>query len=228
MIKGRLMKFSLIFKGAFIDLCALGILLNFLSLDQPFYRTMSYYTIQSNIACLIFMIVMFVKEWRGMIPSQKLIRLKGGFTVMIFLTFVIYHFLLRPVIVEYETDYQVFQLSDILVHYVAPIMMLLDFIFFTERRQFKKIDPIWWLVIPLTYWVYTILYAAFGGVFTIGEEVSHYPYFFLNFDAWGFFGVMLWVLAIMVLYLLLGYGLLGIGHLIDRYQFKKTSNLTSD
>ena len=89
MIQSKPIKYSLLYKGAFIDVCAIGIFLNFLSLEQPFYMPLSYYTILSNLACLIYMTLLFIREWRGLPITQKLIRLKGGFTVMIFLTFVI-------------------------------------------------------------------------------------------------------------------------------------------
>ncbi|PKL00437.1 MAG: hypothetical protein CVV56_06100 [Tenericutes bacterium HGW-Tenericutes-1] len=217
-------KYSLLYKGAFIDLCAIGILLNFLSLEQPFFMTLSYYTILSNLACLIYMTFLFIREWRGLQISQNHIRLKGGFTVMIFLTFVIYHFLLRPVIIEYGTDYEVFQLSDILVHYLAPLMVFFDFLFFTQHKQLKRFDPFWWLLIPLIYWVYTLIYALLGGRFVIGEDVSRVPYFFLSFEDWGFFGVLLWVFVIMILYLILGYGLIGIDHLMHQLKIRKQRN----
>ena len=58
----------------------------------------------------------------------------------------------------------------------------------------------------------------------IGEDVSRVPYFFLSFEDWGFFGVMLWVMVIMVLYLILGYGLIGVDHLMHQYQQKKQRN----
>jgi len=216
-------KYSLIYKGAFIDLCAIGILLNFLSLEQPFYMTLSYYTILSNLACLVYFIIQFIREWKGIPSKDEWVRLKGGFTVMIFLTFVIYHFLLRPVIIEYGTDYEVFQLSDILVHYIAPLMVFFDFIFFTEHQKIKKYDPFIWLSIPLIYWIYTLIYALLGGRFVIGEDVSRYPYFFLNFEEWGVFGVILWILVLMVIYLILGYGLLGIDKLMHKIKTNKLS-----
>ena len=217
------LNYSLIYKGLFIVLCALGVILNFLYLEQPIYRTLSYYTLQSNIACLALMIVLFVQELRNKTLSINMIRLKAGFTVMIFLTFLVYHFVLQPVLSGYEIGYQPFRFSDILVHYVSPLMMFLDFIIFTKHRQLKKYDPFVWLLIPLIYWIYTMIYAALGGIYFIGESVTSYPYFFLDFDIYGVAGVMLWVLGIMVIYIGLGYWFVGLDHLFGKH-FNKSQN----
>lgn len=205
---------SLGFKAAFIIICTTGVVMNFLYLKQNLMMTLSYYTIQSNLACLFLIIYLLIVELLGKKMTDKMIRLKAGFTVMIFLTFLVYHFLLRPFMVNFETEYEVFQFSDILVHYVSPLMMLFDYIVFTDHQKLKKSDPFLWILIPLIYWIYTMLYKAFGGIFILGDSVSSYPYFFLDFDTYGFFGVILWVIGIMILYIGLGYGLFGVDHII--------------
>lgn len=211
---------SLGFKAIFIILCLTGVIMNFFYINQNFMMTISYYTIQSNIACLLLITYLFVTQLLGIQMSEKLIRLKAGFTVMIFLTFLVYHFLLRPSMLMYETGYQVFNFSDILVHYVSPLMMLVDFIVFTDHQKIKKIDPFRWLLIPLIYWIYTMFYHAFGGVFINGDAVSSYPYFFLDFELYGFFGVMIWVIGIMILYIGLGYGLFGVDYIFEKRRLK--------
>jgi len=199
-------RLSLAFKAVFIILCALGIILNFSDFDSPVMMTLSYYTIQSNIACLILMGVWFIREWRGLTPSKRLNQIKGGFTVMIFLTFIVYHVLLRPVLRDYNIDYDGSNVSNILVHYVSPLLMVCDHFLFDPKPLFQKADPFRFLIIPVLYWIYTLIYAAFGGLFIIGTAVSKYPYFFLDFENQGFFTVMLWVTAIVILYLLIGFG----------------------
>lgn len=199
-------RLSLAFKAVFIILCALGIFLNFADFDTPVMMTLSYYTIQSNIACLILMVIWFIREWRGIAPSRRLSQIKGGFTVMIFLTFLVYHVLLRPVLRDYNIDYDGSNVSNILVHYVSPLLMMLDHFLFDQKPLFQKADPFRFLIIPFLYWIYTLIYAAFGGLFIIGLAVSRYPYFFLDFENQGFFTVMLWVMAIVVIYLLIGFG----------------------
>ena len=207
---------SLIYKGTLIILCSLGIVMNFMYLNQPIYMTISYYTIQSNIAALIIIILFFVKELMNLPLTDGLIRLKAGFTVMIFLTFLVYHFLLHPYLESYVNDNRFLQFSDVLVHYISPLMVFGDYLFFTEHRIIKKKDPFGWLFIPLTYWIYTLVYAAIGGVFKLGESVSSYPYYFLDIDKYGLLGILPWIGLIMAVYIGLGYGLYGLDRLLGQ------------
>lgn len=212
---------SLIYKATLIILCSLGIVMNFMYLKQPFYMTISYYTIQSNIACLIVIILFFVKELRNSPLTEGQIRLKAGFTVMIFLTFLVYHFLLTPFLESLDIDYQFLQFSDVLVHYVSPLMVLGDYLLFSEHRLIRKKDPFVWLLIPLTYWIYTLIYAALGGIFRLGESVSSYPYYFLDIDTYGFLGILPWIGLIMGVYIGLGYGLYGLDYLLGKIRHKE-------
>lgn len=212
---------SLIYKASLIILCSLGIVMNFKYLKQPIYMIISYYTIQSNIACLIVIILFFVKELRNSPLTEGQIRLKAGFTVMIFLTFLVYHFLLTPFLESLDIDYQFLQFSDVLVHYVSPLMVLGDYLLFSEHRLIRKKDPFVWLLIPLTYWIYTLIYAALGGVFRLGESVSSYPYYFLDIDTYGFLGILPWIGLIMGVYIGLGYGLYGLDYLLGKIRHKE-------
>jgi len=212
---------SLIYKGLFLLLSGLGIILNITSWDTPFWMTLSYYTLQSNILCFGIIAMAFYYELRKKTVSSRFLRIKGGFTVMIFLTFVVYHFILRPFILNENIDYQVMQLSDVLVHYLAPFMMLFDHLIFTKGNTFKKVDPLWWLFIPLGYWLYTLLYAALGGIFILGDTISRYPYFFLNFESYGIGMVFISSLIILSVFLLLGYGL----YFIDRWIYQRKNRI---
>jgi hypothetical protein len=56
---------------------------------------LSYYTIQSNLACLILMVIILIREHNHKPLTPMIVQVKAAFTAMIFLTFLVYHLLLR-------------------------------------------------------------------------------------------------------------------------------------
>jgi hypothetical protein len=115
--------------------------------------------------------------------------------------------------IAYETEYDVLGYSDLLVHYVVPLMMLLDFVLFDCPIALKKTTPLKWIAIPGIYWVYTVIYALLGGRYVIGESVSRYPYFFMDFEELGFWMAVGLISVVAMGYIGIGYGLFGINQL---------------
>jgi len=215
--------YAFLYRLLFIFFCAWGLILNFAKWETPTLTTLSYYTIQSNLFCLILFIDLVVRMVRKQTLSPRYHSVKGGFTVMIFITFFIYHFILRPGIMTSGVDYEVYQWSDILVHYIAPLMVLIDHFLFDEALPYHPYDPLKWLMIPLGYWLYTLLYASLGGRYIIGDYVSKYPYFFLNFEEFGVLWVLISVVLLSLFYVAMGYGLMQLDKLILKYHRKNQS-----
>ncbi len=211
---------AFVYRVLFIIFCSWGLILNFAKWESPFMTTLSYYTIQSNLFCLVLFIDLLVRKIRKQPLTPLFHSVKGGFTVMIFITFFIYHFVLRPGIIASGVDYQVYQWSDILVHYIAPLMVVIDHFIFDELKPYHRIDPIRWLAIPLGYWVYTLIFAALGGRYIINDYVSRYPYFFLNVEELGVLWVSISIITISLFYVGTGYGLIQLDRLILKYRQK--------
>ena len=82
---------------------------------QPFSRDFTLY--------LLKVMSRLGENWQR--PS--LLRLKGGVTMSIMITCVIYHFLLAPIATNFYT------LENFLCHYIVPLWFLADTLFLTNR-----------------------------------------------------------------------------------------------
>lgn len=114
--------------------------------------------------------------------------------VMILVTFLVVIFLLQSPL---EADYWL-NIGNMSYHFLAPLLFVLDYIFFDEKTTLSVFAPLYSLILPLLYVVY---------IFILGACIPdlEYPYFFLDVHAIGYGGVILWVLALMVVFTVLGY-----------------------
>ena len=76
-----------------------------------------YYTVLSNLLVVIFTGYLLIKMRSGgdSWQSSGILRLKGGVTMSIMITCVIYHFMLAPL----TTDF--YRLENFLCHYIVPL-----------------------------------------------------------------------------------------------------------
>ena len=159
-----------------------------------------YYTVLSNLlvtlftAYLIYVMRRSGENWQ----SQRLLRLKGGVTMSIMITCVIYHFMLAPI----ATDF--YRLENFLCHYIVPLWFLADTLLFDKQGQYKIWDPVLWTILPLIY----MLFALFNGLVlklpVPNSKVSPFPYFFLNVNK-GWDVVIKWCLIIFAAYMVAGF-----------------------
>ena len=101
-----------------------------------------YYTVLSNIlvfSSLIFFIIYDFKKGDAT-TNTKLLRYKGGVTMAILITGVIYHILLAP-ITEPE---KFWTLRNFLVHYIVPWGLVLDTLIFDAKKAYRLREPIYW------------------------------------------------------------------------------------
>ena len=88
---------------------------------------------------------------------------------------------------------------NILLHYIAPVYMLVDWILFPPYVRLKYIRSLWWLVFPLGYVVYSLVR---------GLLVDWYPYPFLDPTTnGGYFGVAVFSGAVFVTAVMVSGGL---------------------
>lgn len=159
-----------------------------------------YYTVLSNLLVTIFTLYLLKvmsrvgENWQR--PS--LLRLKGGVTMSIMITCVIYHFLLAPIATNFYT------LENFLCHYIVPIWFLADTLFFDKQGQYKIWDPAVWTILPFLY----MMFALFNGLVLKlnipNAKDNPFPYFFLNVNK-GWNVVFKWCLIIFVAYMVAGF-----------------------
>lgn len=126
--------------------------------------------------------------------NRKIITLKFMTTVMILVTFLVYISLLgEPFTADFWRN-----LGNLSYHVVAPLMFIIDYFLFEEKRSVSIFAPLLSLIIPLAYVCY---------VFILGAAIENfeYPYFFLDVNDLGYGGVMVWVVILVAIFTVLGY-----------------------
>lgn len=144
------------------------------------FGMLMYYTVLSNIivtaftAYLLYLMARSENHWQ----TKSLFRIKGGVTMCIMITCVIYHFMLAPL----ATDF--YRLENFLCHYIVPLWFLADTLLFDKRLQYRWYDPVAWTSVPLLYMVF----ALFNGLVIKwpipGAKDSPFAYFFKYPKIW--------------------------------------------
>lgn len=187
--------------------------------DQFIVSSLSYFTVQSNILGFVVMVILIIRMILNKpINSRGMLFVKGAATVALFLTFTVFHFALRPVMNNSDMQGYMSSAGNAIAHYVAPLWFFLDHFLFDEKGSYSRFDPLWFLLLPALYYVYVLIYGALGGWFHFEEEVSKYPYFFLDPNLMGGgWGVLMAIVIVLVMVTILGYGF----YFLDRYVGKK-------
>ena len=172
------------------------------------FKPLAYFTYQSNVFVLIYFIIniiysiKYIKNHGNIGTTTILPKVKGAMTMSITITFLVYHFLLSASDFAMSEPHTGYFISNILLHYIIPIMTILDFIIFDKRGIYTKIDPLKWLLIPSVYFIFSIIRASIGEPFSSG---SRYPYFFIDIDKYGLGTVFTNTILLAIGFLIIGY-----------------------
>ncbi|OHE41823.1 MAG: hypothetical protein A2Y16_05890 [Tenericutes bacterium GWF2_57_13] len=217
-------KKSVIFKTLFILSCAFGLFLT-ASTSSSFAIFISYYTTQSNILCLIVMIMTLTWILVGKGTNPRVFRLlKSLATVCILVTFLIFHFLLRPNMGP-DMENVSHGLGNIMVHYVTPIWFFADYLLFDVKGTCRVSDPLLYALFPLYYFVFANVRAVTGELYQYGTSITQFPYPFLDYEVLGIFGVSAAVMVITVAVLFLGALFVGFDQVMKKPQQRYHTHL---
>ena len=200
-------KVSIIYKILVTLSLAAGILINVVK-TASVSAILSYYTLQSNIICLVAFIGIVIMELRKWQKNDVYYLIKGAITIAILITGITYLCAFAPV--GFQMDFQKETLanktiSNLLVHVVSPILVLVDYFLFDEKGNFKRFYPIIWLFIPFDYVLYVYTYGSSGGTFYNIGGSNKFAYFFLDYEKIGYLGVAKWITAITCSILFVSY-----------------------
>lgn len=173
-----------------------------------------YFTNQSNILitllCLIFLIkyIFYLINYNKFkdnkfFNSNILYIFKYVGTVAITITFLVFFFMLAPAMsLNYLLGF-----SNLSVHVMVPIFSICSFYFCDYKIKFKKFTFLYSLIYPFIYFIFIILCTLKGVKF--GPTQDFVPYFFLNYEKYGWFsfsnglGVFYWVIILLIAFSLL-------------------------
>ena len=136
------------------------------------------------------------------------------YTAMISLlvTMLIGHFMLFDALIQ---DGKLV-LHLVVLHYIVPLMALLDWLLFDEKGKMPLWGPCSWISLALAYLAFSMIGAGLLGLDLGGgttADITSYPYTFLDPAIAGPAGVAAFCSAMVAAFLLLGYLILG----IDRF-----------
>ena len=174
---------------------------------DPFTRSInffSYFTILTNILAALALTLPWLAPQSppGKFFSRPTVRTAIAAYIIIVMTIV--YFVLRHL-----TTFQCWNfVADLLLHYVMPILFVIDWLVLVPKQTLKLGDTVYWLAFPILYLVWTFIHGAFSGF---------YPYPFLNGAELGNTRVLLNEAGLLVIFLVLGFILVAGGRLLDKH-----------
>ncbi len=152
----------------------------------------SYFTNLSNILASLVFIVGAILLIQRREPGVTFDSIRGTAVVCMAVVGIVYGILLRN-----EDLGALLPWINVVLHYVMPIAVVLDWLYQPPRTRFAVRQVAFWLIFPLLYLIYTLIR---------GSIVNWYPYPFLTpAKVGGYSGVALYCVAILVVFLLLGW-----------------------
>lgn len=189
----------------------LGIVLQVLD-DGP--GMFMYYTILSNAVVCLFLTYMIAK--RGRLGDFDL-RMKDGVAMSILITMAVYHIMLAPTAAA--KDY--YNIENFICHYILPLGYILDSLFL-DRIAFRKVDPVLWSLLPVSYFGFALLNGLVLRIPIPGRK-NFYPYFFVDVDKLGISRVLFACIVILTAYIATGYLYMALKTFIHKKIIKTSS-----
>lgn len=212
----NLKKVVILYRVIFIFLCGLGLILSLTSKSTDEFMgngtALNFYTLQSNlwvfILELVLLLLTIIEDVKQVsIIKEKMVVLKFVMTVAILVTFIVYWSMLAP----YVAQKNVLALSNVTLHAISPILMLVDFLVFDREYTFKKNNVYLTIIPPLYYLIFAMVRAEISD--TVFTQGSRYPYWFIDIDTFGWLGningpgVIYWAILVLIGVEALGFGL---------------------
>lgn len=171
-----------------------------------------YFTNISNLLCMVYffidvILLLAVRKRDGSVSWCP--ALKGVAMMGITVTWLVAHFMLGSF-----TMGPSLRVSIRLVHYVVPILTILDWLLFDQKGQIKLTAPLLWTVFPLVY------FAAIMGLAYFGKGVPFYPYPFMNVEKQGLPRVLITVAVMLAFFIALGYLFVLVDRLLQKAEGK--------
>ena len=180
-----------------------------------------YFTNLSNFLCFGVMLASLIKTVKkkedSAVTTTPLLKFIGMLGIV--LTFLVFNFMLAGA--EGRDPQLNWRIGSLTFHVVLPIMYVVDWFLFYERKQCKWTYPIASISFPLCYAIFLLIHAAILGfnynILTPTGGTLIYPYFFVNLKTQGIGGVLMWIAILSVAFVAMGFIFFG----LDKLKIKK-------
>ncbi len=163
----------------------------------------SYFTNLSNLFAAVVMLIGAISLIRHRKPTATDDLVRGSSVAGMAVVCIVYITLLR-----HNDLGSLMPWVNAVTHYVMPIAVVLDWLYQPPKSNLDYKQIQYWLIFPLSYLAYTLVRGAI---------VGWYPYPFLNSaNVGGYGGVLLYSLAITILFLVVSVVLITLGKRLRR------------
>ncbi len=199
-------------------IASLGIFDNIKMIRWDFYV---HFTNISNYVCIGVMVAALIQTIRkkddSFVSSTPMLKFIGMLGIL--LTFLVFNIMLAGA--EGRDPQANWRIGSLCFHVVLPIMYLLDWFLFYERKQTKWYYPIVSISFPLAYAVFLLIQAIilnFDSSILIPTTTTPliYPYFFVNLDTQGVPGVLMWIGILTVVFVVVGFMFYGLDRIVKK------------
>jgi hypothetical protein len=218
-IKNRI--FALAFRVIMLTGCGVALTISLgITQGQFDWVALNYYTNLSNLICFIFFLfltgktIIELKRDGANGTTTLMPHLKGAFVMMIAITLLVFHFMLSGAITLPADPWSQFNIANTLLHYVTPILVILDWFLFDKKNTYRWSEPLLWLASPLAYLGFFMIRAEIVG--NMPGRQTRYPYPFLDVDVLGWSSVVLLIAIMSAAFIAIGY----LFFLIDKVHLK--------
>lgn len=166
-------------------------------------RFFSYFTIQTNIlvgACFTFLWLQPKSKGGQFFAQTKTIT---AITLYILIVGLVYNLILR---FQWEPQ-GLEKVADELLHSLNPILVLLYWLFYVDKKELEFKSIFLWLIFPAVYLIYTLIR---------GHFFHFYPYPFIDVNVLGFNMVMVNSVFMLMAFLIVGFVLAGAGKIANK------------
>lgn len=146
----------------------------------------SFFTIESNLLAALVLLVVGFGGLAGARARRTFAFIRGGATLYMVITGIVFALLLAGL--EQRLQVTLPWVNSVL-HYVMPVVLLVDWLLFPPNFTFKFRQAVLWLAFPLVYLIYTLIR---------GPLVGWYPYPFLDVSQVGWTSVVIMSIAIAI------------------------------
>jgi hypothetical protein len=168
------------------------------SIPETIVRYLSYFTILTNILVALYCTFVLLKpdsRWGKYFSRPNVV---GAITVYIAVVGITYNTVLRHLWNPHGLE----MVGDELTHLVTPALFLLYWLIFLPKEELKWKDAFPWLIYPLVYFAWVIIFGALSGF---------YPYYFINVNDLGYSKVLLNSSMLTIVFLLFSLLFIAIG-----------------
>lgn len=187
-------------------IACLGIFDDITTIRWDFYV---HFTNISNFLCIGVMVAALVQTIRkkedSYVTAAPMLKFIGMLGIL--LTFLVFNIMLAGA--EGRDPQANWRVGSLCFHVVLPIMYIVDWFLFYERKQCKWYYPVASIAFPLAYVIFLLIQAiilGFNSSILIPTTTTPliYPYFFVNIETQGF-GVLMWIGILTAAFVAVGY-----------------------